>query len=105
MVRSITGIPDVVMNMFGPKDVIEERIYAEEWYRIDVQMTLFRLMSQHNVTVEDIAARLGEPVEWVEQVFDDDYELTVRKLGALLYAIRGNETEPVSEPAGMVEVA
>ena len=73
---------------FGPKNKAGERIFAEESFKVDVQVRLWNLMLEKGVSKQQLAARLGISVEQLEEeIFDDDMNLTVKKLAWIWHAL------------------
>jgi predicted XRE-type DNA-binding protein len=74
-------------NGFGPQNEEEERIFAEENFRIDVQVALRELMVEKGVTQKELARRLHVSESRVSQIFSDEFNMTVRKLAAFYHAL------------------
>lgn len=72
---------------FGPKNAEEERIYAEENFRIDVQMLIHDVMEKKGINQRELAQRLGVTEARVSQFFSDRFNMTVRKLAGVFYAL------------------
>jgi transcriptional regulator with XRE-family HTH domain len=72
---------------FGPQNEEEARIYAEENFRIDVQMLIHDLMEQKGINQRQLAERLGVTESRVSQFFSDRFNMTVRKLAGVFHAL------------------
>lgn len=77
---------------FGPQTQEEERIFAEENFRIDVQMTIQELMEKKGVNQKQLATLLGVTESRVSQFFTDESDMTLRELAGILHALHAFQT-------------
>jgi hypothetical protein len=82
---------------FGPRNEEERVIYAEESFRVDVQVTLHELMSENGLSDNDLMERSG-----VQDIFSDEAALNIRDLAKIFYAlgrVPTIETTPIEPKA------
>lgn len=70
------------MPLKGPRSKEEEEIYAVESFRVDIQHELQTLINRKKISRERL--RRDTDID-VEEVFSDEYELTVRQLAKLTF--------------------
>lgn len=75
------------INPFGPQNEEEERIFAEEEFRVDVQQFVHNLMTEKKVSQRELARRLKVTEARVSQVFSDNCNVTVRVLARIFHAL------------------
>lgn len=71
----------------GPKTPKEERVWAEEKFRIDVQHALYDAMQRCGVTDIELAARLGWNTKRISRVFTDECKLSPRDIAAICHVL------------------
>jgi DNA-binding Xre family transcriptional regulator len=67
--------------------VPEDRIYARERFRAQLQTALHNLMGEKGVSQRDLAERLGVSEARVSQMFGSAGNLTVRTVGEVFHAL------------------
>lgn len=67
--------------------VPEDRIYARERFRVQLQAALHNLMGEKGVSQRDLAERLGVSEARVSQMFGSAGNLTVRTVGEVFHAL------------------
>jgi predicted XRE-type DNA-binding protein len=72
---------------FGPRNEKEARTFAEENFRIDVQMLIHELMEQKHINQRELADLLGVSESRVSQFFTDRFNMTVRKLAGVFHVL------------------
>lgn len=77
-----------------PRDEAEEEIYAVEAFRVDTQHLLQRLINQKRISKERLEEKAGVKLD---EVFSDEYELTVRQLARLAFHL-GSECSVAAIP-------
>lgn len=75
-------------NPFGPKNVEEQVIYAEENLRVDVQCALCKAMKRSKVSKTELAKRLGvSSPNSVNRLFNPEMNITLKKLAKVFNAL------------------
>jgi hypothetical protein len=75
------------MRRFGPRDEQEAAVYAEEYFRVDIQQKIYSLMLSQKVSDQELASRLRVPEECVKGFFRDDAKIDFRTLARIFYVL------------------
>jgi hypothetical protein len=74
-------------NKFGPQNKKEELIFAQEEFRVLVQVELFKLMNRRGYTTASLAKKLKTDIQSINCIFDSDFYLDVLTLGKIFYIL------------------
>lgn len=89
---------------FGPANAEEQRIFAEEEFRIDIQLAIHDLMQARGINQKCLAEALGISEARVSQYFSDRCNMTVRTIAAVFHALGAkaviSAVRPVVGPLG-----
>ena len=75
------------VSIFGPQNEAEEAVFAEEAFRVDVQVAIHELMEEKGVSQRELANRLGVSEARVSQIFSDACNITIRRLARIFHAL------------------
>jgi len=71
----------------GPKNAAEARVFAEESFRVDVQVALHGFMVERGVSQPELAERMGVSEVDVAAFFEDEANITIRDLARFYHAL------------------
>ncbi|NUP13828.1 MAG: helix-turn-helix transcriptional regulator [Polyangiaceae bacterium] len=72
---------------FGPKNAAEAVIFAEEGFRVHVQVMVQTRLNELGITQRELAKRLGVSDERASQLLSNEARLTVRTVGRIFHAL------------------
>lgn len=77
----------MINNGFGPQNKKEEIIFFEENFRIDIQTNIRNIMSSKRIDNCLLAQRMNVGLNYIEKIFSDDFDISVRELAKIYYAL------------------
>jgi len=80
-------VKTISVDDFGPKNETEERIFAEQKFRVYVQFLIKRTMNRKNISEKELAEKLGTTEFHVNQFFSPKCNIKVLDLAAIFWAL------------------